>query len=368
MAFGAGVKKNGELGAKGIKKLAKQGVTDPNAWLKEHGLSADSKKKDFQTALAKTKAANTAPNNISKDPYEPEVSDVVNENVAPIVNQANQIGQAGKQLLGSGNQNIGEGTSILKDVLGTGLNEYGDRAAIEGQARTGFQDYTQGAIDPTLSANAQQFLDQGSQQRMANINNLYGEGGPERSRLAKELAYNVADLDQLGVGGTTEAALIGDTIGNFQDRRYQAMQQADELSRQEAVGERGRVAGESSTAAGRSLQDAMGQGQLQGNLLGIGKDIGTGLTSAGANQQAIAAELSKLGITGGLGALAEGRAQQGQDVEIDQGIHSYNRDLEQRRIDNENARKDRKRLQEIEDQLREEYLSQQSGGGFLGLF
>lgn len=354
-SFGGVKKNNGAIGSKGTAALARQGVTDQEAWKTEYGLTADSKKKDYKKAFEMTKAKNTAPNNISNDPYDPEISPVVNEDIAPIMGTAGQISEAGQQLLGEGNQTINSGVGTLKGILGTGLNEYGDRAAIEGQARGGFQSQTQGAIDPRFSRAGQQFLDQGANQRVADINSLYGEGGPARSQLAKDLAYNVADLDQLGVGGTTEAATIGNTLTNFQNNRLGALQQANELSRQEAVGERGRVASENSTAAGRSLSDALAQGQMQGNLLGLGKDIGTGLTSAGSNQQAIAAELSKLGLTGSLGALAEGRAQQGQDIEIDQGINSYNRDLEQRRIDNENARRNQKKLEEIEKDLRSQY-------------
>lgn len=352
----SGIKKrDGVLGSKATSALASQGVTDQEAWKTEYGITADSNKKDYQKAFEMTKAKNTAPKNISNEVYDPEISPVVNENIAPIMGTAGQISEAGQQLLGEGNQTINSGVGTLKGILGTGLNEYGDRAAIEGQARGGFQSQTQGAIDPRFSQAGQQFLDQGANQRVADINSLYGEGGPARSQLAKDLAYNVADLDQLGVGGTTEAATIGNTLTNFQNNRLGALQQANELSRQEAVGERGRVASENSTAAGRSLSDALAQGQMQGNLLGLGKDIGTGLTSAGSNQQVIAAELSKLGLTGSLGGLAEGRAQQGQDVEIDQGIDSYNRSIQQQIIDNTRIAEDRKKLQELEKQLQSQY-------------
>ena len=357
-SFGGVKKNNGAIGNKGITALAKQGIQGQeqiDAWKTEYGITADSKAKDYQNAFGKTKAGNVAPNNISGEVYNPEISPVINKDIAPIMGTAGQISEAGKQLLGEGNQTINSGVGTLKGILGTGLNEYGDRAAIEGQARGGFQSQTQGAIDPRFSQAGQQFLDQGANQRLADINSLYGEGGPARSQLAKDLAYNVADLDQLGVGGTTEAATIGNTLTNFQNNRLGALQQANELSRQEAVGERGRVASENSTAAGRSLSDALAQGQMQGNLLGLGKDIGTGLTSAGSNQQAIAAELSKLGLTGSLGGLAEGRAQQGQDYEIDQGTDAYNKSIQQQRIDNARIAEDRKRLQELEKQLQSQY-------------
>ena len=368
MGFGQSYIKTGKFAPKGIRKLAQAGYSNQEDFLKENNLNQQSSGKDFQSAIGAKQAWQTPPRNIDRNFSFTNLPEVGNNAVTKqLRDQATGLyndSVAGRQL---GSQVQGQGEGALVDLLGTTLNEYGERTGIEGDARNRFLSQSESAIDPRFNANQQAFLDQGLNTRMADVNRFYGSPqGPGREQLAKNLAYNVADLDQLGVGGTSAGNVIGTTLSNFNRDYASATQQANELSRGESVGERNRIAGAYDTAAGRNLQDAASQGQMRGNLLGIGRGIGSDLTSSGAQRQQIATELAKLGITADTGATDLDMRQRQLEAELQQGEKAFQTDLTQQAIDNERIRRDRRRTAQLSGKLEDKYLN--GGGKFLGLF
>lgn len=358
MAFGQQYKKTGQFGAKGIKEMSKLGYTNQEDFLSKNNLNQQSGIKAFGGALKKNQAWQTPPKNINRE-FEFQGLPEVGANAATqgLRDQTQQLYDKAGMSYDTGNSIQGQGESALTGLLGTTLNEYGERTNLEGQARNRFLDQSQQAIDPTLSGQQQGFLDQGLQTRMGDVNRFYGgASSPGREALAKNLAYNVADLDQLGVGGTSEGATIGTTLSNFNRDYATATQQANELSRGETVAERGRVAGAYDSAAGRNLQDATQQGAMRGQLLGQGRQIGGDLTSSGAQRQALAAELGKLGLSGGAQSLELDMKQRQLEAELQQGEKAFQTDLVQQQIDNERIRRDRRRTNQINNQLSSKYL------------
>lgn len=367
MAFGAGFKKTGSYGAPGLKKIAELGTTaeDFNA---KYGLTQDSKKKDFLSAYNKEKASRTPATNIDTN-FEFKDLPTVGGNQATqglrdtAANLGNQANQSFTQ--GGGSQTFGENS--LAGLLGTSLSEYSNRAGDEYGARLRSLMQQGQAIDPTLGAGSQRFLQEGADARNASIDRFYGAGGPAREQLARNLASNIADLDQLGVGGTSEGAVLGNTISNFNRDYANAAMAAQEASRGEALGERNRVAGTYADFAGKNLSDAQTTGALRGNLLGLGRNIGSDLTSSGAQRQAIGAELAKLGLSAESTGLSTDLAQRQLEAELQQGEKSFQTDLTQQALDNQRIAEAIRRNKQLQDQLMSQGGQSGGGGGLFGL-
>lgn len=358
MAFGGTYKKTGKFAPKQISKLASLGYSNQDDFLKKYNLNQQSATKDFGQAFQTDRAWGTPPRNIDRNfsfKNLPEVGS--NAATQGLRDQAQLFKQQGQEAYDKGNQVSSQGEGALTNLLGTTLNEYGQRTGIESEARNRFLNQTEQAIDPRLSGQQQAFLDLGANTRRADIERFYGApGSPGRNQLAKDLAYNVADLDQLGVGGTSEGALLASTLSSFNKNYADSLMRANELSRGEAVNERGRVASAYDTAAGRNLQDAQSQQQGRANLLGLGRGIGGDLTSAGAQRQQLAATLGKLGLDATASGLDNDMKQRQLEAELQQGEKAFQTDLTQQQIDNERIRRDRRRANAINSQLQKKYL------------
>jgi hypothetical protein len=366
MAFGAGFKKTGQYGAPGLKKIAELGTT-AEAFNAENNLTQESKKKDFLAAYNRAKAKQTAPTTIDAN-FEftdlPQVGG--NQATQGLRDTASNLGNQANQSFGSGAASQTFGENSLAGLLGNVSSEYGGRAADEYGARLRSLQQQGQAIDPTLGVGSQRFLQEGQDQRMNAINQFYGAGGPAREQLARNLASNIAGLDQLGVGGTGEGAVLGNTISNFNRDYAQATQAAQEASRGEALGERNRVAGTYGDFAGKNLSDAQSTGALRGNLLGLGRNIGSDLTSSGAQRQAIGAELAKLGLSAESTGLSTDLAQRQLEAELQQGEKAFQTDLTQQQIDNERIRRAIQQNKRLQKYLMAQGAQSGSGGGMSG--
>lgn len=293
MPFGVGYNKTGELRGRDERKLAKHGI-DQDSFLEQYG---DRNRKGLKRAfkLERTKAKNIS--------YGPEATDF---------------------------------TSNLPEVSTGPLDQFlgGVQGAVsntQNRAEQGFnaaRNFQQQGLDPRFTQAGQQFLDAGAQQRLADANQLFGEGGAAREQLSKELANSIADIDALGVSGTSQNDVIGGLLGNFQRAKADAIRQANELSRGEAVNERNRLGETAGVFAGQEL---------------------TGAT----NQSNIASDLLRTGVTGADALLARQLQNRGQEAEIQQGQKAFDINTFQQFLDNARFNTNQRRNQQLNQMLQD---------------
>lgn len=293
MRFGAGYNKTGQLKPRDERKLAELGI-DQGAFMDQYG---GGKRKDLRQGfqLEKAKSKNI--------PYGEEATDFTSN--LP-----------------------GVSTGPLNQFLG---NVQGAATGAQNRAAAGFntaRNFQQQGIDPRFTQAGQQFLDAGAQQRLADANQLFGEGGAAREQLSKELANSIADIDALGVSGTSQNDVITGLLGNFQRAKADAIRQSNELSRQEAVNERNRLSDVSGVFAGQELQSAGGQAALAADLLGTG-------------------------VSGADALLARQLQNRGQEAEIQQGQKAFDINVAQQFLDNLRFNQNAKRNQQYNNYLQE---------------
>lgn len=249
-------------------------------------------------------------------------------------NSSGAIFGTGLGAVNQGMNNSNSGVGILGGILGQTGSALGKRDNLENQSLAATRGFENTAMNPTLSAGNQQYINTGLADRLAANAQNFGEGGAARDMLGRNLADSVANLDALGVSGTSEASTISNLLGNFQRDKAGADAAAREASRGELTAERNRVSGLGQQFATNNQQAGLQQGSLQNQLLGIGQDIGSSTGTIGNQQASIGADLGKTGISGLDAALGRDIQNRGQEAEIQQGQLAFDMNAWQKFLDN----------------------------------
>lgn len=323
MAFGDKFRKTGTFSQKGLNKWASIGVNDPNAYLKEQGLGQGASRAQLKYAFGNAKKNQNNITNPNDNPFEyanlPMQGDP-NSAAAPIRDAGNQATASGQDLVSGSMNTLG---GLLGSIQGQSNNAFRQGRMAEGLS-LGAQDM---AENPSFNSQAQALFDQRAQQRMGEVDKLFGKGGAEQEQLGRNLADQIANLDELGVSGTSESSAIGKMLGDFQGRKYQALQQANELSRNEQLGERQDIRGAGLNLAGLRSGESLGQSQIGAGLLGTGSTASLGAGNLGS-------DLQRTGITANDAALTqEGNARE-REAGLQQSERGFQTNLQQNYIDN----------------------------------
>lgn len=322
-ALGKGLS-SGNLGAKQLQKLGNLGFAgDKLNELKS--ATAGAGRKGALTTFSGLQAESTAPKTDFTFQEEtatqgglPTVGE--GRGTAGIRGASQDMIMGGELNLGAGGQGVGFGQGSLRDLLGQAGGAFGGQQVFSDAARQGSLAAEQQAFKPQIDEG---LFNQRKQERIGEVNQIFGEGGAARDQLARNLANEVADLDALGVSGTSEQGVISNLIGDFARQRGAALQQAGELSRNEQLGERQDVRGLGADIAGLRTQESLGRGGLAQQFLGQGADIGQNIGALGLGQQQVGADLAKTGL-GGLGqGVGFDIQQRGQEAELQQGEEAF---------------------------------------------
>ena len=338
--FGQNFRNTGAFGQSGTDLITGLGFNN-NDFTSQFNLSQDSTPQEFQLALQNARKGKNNIADPSADPF--AFSDL------PTVGQEGGIGQGlrniGNQAAGQGQGFSGASGANLEGLLG---NLGGKGESLFGQSGQSNQlslNAQQLAENPELNAQGNQFFKSREDSRRSQVDNLFGKGSREQELLGKNLANDIANLDELGVSGSSEASTISNLLGDFQGRRANAQIQADELSRNERLGERQDIRGAGLNIAGLRSGESLGRQQIGSGLLGQQSQTAQGLGSIGN-------DLQKLGLTGLDASLTqEGNARE-REASLQQGEAAFNTNLQQQYIDNILRNKTFKSQKEMEDFLR----------------
>ena len=276
-----------------------------------------------------------------------------NSSGSGIRNQANQINQQAQSAIQGGSALSGAGVDILKGLLGQIGGEVQNIGTTRASDRLGATRFEEGALDPRLSQGTQDFLSVQAEARLADAREAFGEGGAAQKQLAKDLSFGVADIDQFGVSGTSEANLLRGLIGNFNESKAAAIRDANETSRLQEQGERNALRDLSQSFAGNRLSSANAANQALSNLLGLSVGAGGDILQGGIAQQNIGTNLANLGLEGLSTSLTQDRADRTLEAELQQGEKAFQTDLLQQFLDNERISKEIKRNKNLENILKE---------------
>lgn len=214
-----------------------------------------------------------------------------------------QLMGASQNVMGGYNANMQGGQGLLdqatQGILGTqaqmGIGATNAAGAQE-QARAELQNLQRQALSPDLDPMQRAFFQQRADERLAEIGNIESN---LMDAFQRQQGSDVADLAARGVLDST-------TTGNVMGERGRRLgldlntlrQQAGELSRQELSKERERIGQTAGQFGGLQAGQATAQGGLMAQLLGSQGTLGAQLGGLGTQQQNVAAELAKMGISG----------------------------------------------------------------------
>jgi len=289
---------------------------------------------------AAAREANRQKDNVNiDDPLEAGESNVGQE-----AGVADPIRQAGKQATSAGQGLTNDSTGFLGGLLGNTKAE-SESAFGRGLDSRGLSlDAQRIAENPDFNQNTQTLFNDRAAQRTGEVDALFGKGGREQELLGKNLANNIADLDELGVSGTSESSAIGGLLGDFQGRRAAATQQANELSRNEQLGERQDIRSTGLNLAGLRSGESLGESNLGAGLLGQGASGSLGAAGVGV-------DLQKLGLAGQDAALTQEGADREREFGISQAERTQRLNEEQNFLDNYLRNKGIAKGSDLEKQL-----------------
>lgn len=313
----------GTFSKKGLNQWASIGINDPTAHLQGLGLGKGSTGAQLKYAFGNAKKNQNNITNPNDKPFEytglPQVGDT-NGVGAPLLSAGSAATSSGQNLVGDSMGTLG---GILGSIQGQAGSAFGQGRRASGLS-LGAQDM---AENPNFDPTTQGLFDQRAQQRTSEVDKLFGKGGAEQEQLGRNLADQIANLDELGVSGTTESSTIGKMLGDFQGKKYQAMQQANELSRNEQLGERQDIRGAGLNLAGLRSSESLGQSQIGAGLLGTGSNASLGAGSLGA-------DLQKTGIGASDAGLTQGGNAREREAGLQQSERGFQTNLQQNYIDN----------------------------------
>lgn len=214
-----------------------------------------------------------------------------------------QLMGASQGLMGGFNTNMQKGQGLLdqatQGILGTQakMGAGADTATMaKEQARAELQNLQRQALSPELDPMQRAFFQQRADERLAEISDM--EGGLVDA-FQRQQASDVADLAARGVLDSTTASNVMAERGRRLGLDLATLrQQAGETSRQELGKERERITQAAGQFGGLQAGQASAEGGLMAQLLGSQGTLGAQLGGLGAQQQGIAAELGKSGMSG----------------------------------------------------------------------
>lgn len=214
-----------------------------------------------------------------------------------------QLMGASQGLMGGYNTNMQRGQGLLdqatQGILGTQakMGTGADTATMaKEQARAELQNLQRQALSPELDPMQRAFFQQRADERLSEIADM--EGGLVDA-FQRQQAGDVADLAAKGVLDTTTASNVMGERGRRLGLDLATLrQQAGETSRQEQAKERERITQAAGQFGGLQAGQASAEGGLMAQLLGSQGTLGAQLGGLGTQQQGIAAELGKSGMSG----------------------------------------------------------------------
>ena len=214
-----------------------------------------------------------------------------------------QLMGASQGLMSGYNTNMQRGQGLLdqatQSILGTQakMGAGADTATMaKEQARAELQNLQRQALSPELDPMQRAFFQQRADERLAEISDM--EAGLVDA-FQRQQAGDVADLAARGVlDSTTASNVMGERGRRLGLDLATLRQQAGELSRQEQAKERERITQAAGQFGGLQAGQASAEGGLMAQLLGSQGTLGAQLGGLGAQQQGIAAELGKSGMSG----------------------------------------------------------------------
>ncbi len=214
-----------------------------------------------------------------------------------------QLMGASQGLMGGYNTNMQRGQGLLdqatQGILGTQakMGAGADTATMaKEQARAELQNLQRQALSPELDPMQRAFFQQRADERLSEIADM--EGGLVDA-FQRQQAGDVADLAAKGILDTTTASNVMGERGRRLGLDLATLrQQAGETSRQEQAKERERITQAAGQFGGLQAGQASAEGGLMAQLLGSQGTLGAQLGGLGAQQQGIAAELGKSGMSG----------------------------------------------------------------------
>jgi hypothetical protein len=266
--------------------------------------------------------------NLATGPALQEASNFQFQNLPPSIMQQggayDQLMGASQNVMGGYNANMQKGQGLLdqatQGILGTQTKMGAgaeNAAGAQEQARAELQNLQRQALSPDLDPMQRAFFQQRADERLSEIGNMESN---LMDAFQRQQASDVADLAARGVlDSTTASNVMGERGRRLGLDMNTLRQQAGELSRQELGKERERIGQTAGQFGGLQGSQAATQGGLMAQLLGSQGTLGAQLGGLGTQQQGVAAELAKMGISGlGMGGELglKGREQELQQAEL----------------------------------------------------
>jgi len=285
-----------------------------------------------------------------------------------------QLQGAAQNLLGGGGQQIvGGGQAVgtaVGNLLGTqaAATQAGAASALERQAALQeLQNLQQQALSPGLTPDQRALFQQRADERLAEVRAIQSDVIDEAQRAR---AGDIAQLAARGVlDSTTGANVLAERERRLAQDVNRLSREAGEISRQELLGERGRIGQTATSFGGLQGQQAGQAGSLLSGLLGTQADIGGRIGQLGLGQQGIGADLAQLGVSG-LGTAGQlGIAGRGQEADLQQAALSTRLLGSQLELANRQALANtlrNRRIQQEQLELQRQLANEALGGG--GLF
>lgn len=178
-------------------------------------------------------------------------------------------------------------TEAVSGLLGAGQQAGRDRQT----ALREVQELQQRALAPNLDAETRRFFQNMADERRAEVESEFAQGGGIANQFERLGASNIAQLANRGVlDATTGAQTIARQNVDLAALRNQLLNQAAEQSRQELLGEREGIRGTATQFGGLQGQLATAAGQLQQSGL-----QGAGQLGLQARDQAAQEQLAEVG-------------------------------------------------------------------------
>jgi len=329
----------GKFGDKVGSIINKSGQTQEE-WKAANGITQESSPEQIRVALQKTKIGTNNIPNAKDDPF--AFDDLPEQGQPggvgdPMRQASNQASAQGQGLVGSASNDL---SSLLGDLSGRSrdlFNQASDSNSSSLQAQ-------QMAQNPEFNQQTQDFFGGRESKRQSEVDRLFGAGSREQELLGKNLANGVADLDNMGVSGSSQSSVISNLLGDFQGRRAAASQQAGELSRGEQVSERDNIRATGLNLTGLRSGEGTNRQQIGSGLLGQRGQVGIGLGGLGS-------DLQKVGLGGMDAALTQEGSAREREASLQQGERAQNINEQQQFIDNNRIEIQKKRDKELQDNL-----------------
>lgn len=316
--------------------------------------------------------------NLATGPALQEASNFKFQDLPPSIMQQggayDQLMGASQNVMGGYNANMQGGQGLLdqatQGILGTQAKMGAgaeNAAGAQEQARAELQNLQRQALSPDLDPMQRAFFQQRADERLSEIGNMESN---LMDAFQRQQASDVADLASRGVlDSTTASNVMGERGRRLGLDLNTLRQQAGELSRQELGKERERIGQTAGQFGGLQGSQAATQGGLMAQLLGSQGTLGAQLGGLGTQQQGVAAELAKMGISGiGMGGELglKGREQEAglQQAELSTRMLGDQTQLQniQSLLNQMLGRKATQRGMNMQQQLFDQYMQSQKGG------